>query len=78
MSEYANKTTLVVPFETGNGTQGIAQNINSEISAKEQEVREFVQESTQALVETLKSAVQMTAGKDFRIQIEEEVNIIEK
>ena len=51
---------------------------DSDLSAAEQEIREFVQESTQALVETLRNASQMTNGKDFRIQIEEDITVIEE
>ena len=53
-------------------------NVATDISIAEQEIREFVQESTKALGEIIQGAVTMINDKNFRIEIEEEISIIEE
>ena len=78
MNQNGKRDVLVIPNQPGGKANNIIKQTETDVTTTEQGVREFVQESTRALAETLQQAVQMTRGKDFRIQITEEINVIEK
>ncbi len=56
----------------------IIEDAKREISIANAQVRDIVQNNTEALREALQSIITMTHGKDFRVRIEEEINIIER
>ena len=62
----------------GNGTAPYVQETQKQIREAEEQVREIVQESTAMLAEVFRHAVTITKRKDFRIRIDEEINVIER
>lgn len=79
MNENGKNQRLIIPVDSVNQrTQEIVQRAGTNISETEIQYRDFFQQETQALGETLQHAVQMVQGKDFRILIEEEVTVIEE
>jgi hypothetical protein len=61
-----------------NGAAPYVQDAQTQITEAEQQVREIVQQSTAALAEIVRNMPAITKGKDFRMHVQEEINIIDR
>jgi hypothetical protein len=61
-----------------NGTSVHLQEAHGQIQTANEEIRAIIQGATEEMAHTLQNVLAATGRKNFRIQVEEEINIIRK